>query len=116
MKEILRTQKQSLQARQSIDVDEKSLGKRVKSMLSGPELLAFTEISNISHDMHNAEIGYKNNDYQVYVATKCFTQKFRVVPMLLGPGQGKTYICLFLAIAHAKKGQKACIVVHSKVA
>ena len=116
MKESLRKADQVQKSRTSSDVDQATLAKRIRGTLSGKMKPAFEATTKISLSMSKEDLGYRHNDYQVYVAAQCSSATHRVVPMQLGPGQGKTYIAILLAKIHASRGQKACIVVHSNLA
>jgi hypothetical protein len=96
-----------------VNVDKKSLTDKLADRLEGAAKQSFDEIMCISKETAKQGRGYNHSPYQVYVASQCFAQSAKVVPMLLGPGQGKSYICYMLARRHAENGQDVCIVVHS---
>ena len=116
MRESLRKADLAMQARTSTEVDQGSLGKRIRSMVNGKLKPPFEAATKISKSMAKEGQGYMHNDYQVYVAAQCSSQTHQAVPMQLGPGQGKTYIAILLAKLHASRGESACIVVHSRLA
>jgi len=43
-------------------------------------------------------------------------EQAKVVPMLLGPGQGKSYVCFLLAMRYSVDRKKVAIVVHNGTA
>ena len=96
-----------------MNVDKKSLTDKLVELLPEKAIANFREIESISHEMAKQNMGYSHSPYQVYIATQCFSESRKVVPMILGPGQGKSMICYLLAKKHAELGDEVCIVVHS---
>ena len=43
---------------------------------------------------------YVHNPYLVYIATELYLSKQTILPFMLGPGQGKTFLGLLLAKMH----------------
>jgi hypothetical protein len=81
--------------------------------LEGPGKSAYREIEAISLEAHAEKKGYNHSPYLVYIAAQCYSQPARVVPMQLGPGQGKSYVCYMLARRYAQDEADVAIVVHS---
>ena len=59
--------------------------------------------------------GYNESHFLSYVAVHCKQSRDKLFALLLGAGEGKSFLALMLAEMHTRKGASVCIVVHNRV-